>query len=219
MPRHRTRRRLVLATAAVLAAGLALAACSPAGSGSPSAGAHPSFQLTAQTPSPSGDIDSFTWVSYSEPYSLDYAYAFDYSDNQVLTNVCESMLRLNPDYTITPGLAESYTNPNPTTWVYEMRPGVTFHDGTPMTAADAVASMRRHLDPAVGSSWYSVYQNVASINQTGPMEVTVTLTKPDSQFNLGISGAAGVVESAGSRRRARTTATRPGWSTARDRSS
>jgi peptide/nickel transport system substrate-binding protein len=196
MPRLRTRRRLVLTTAVVLASGIALAACSPAGAGSSSAGAHPSYQLTAQTPAPSGDIDSFTWVSYSEPYSLDYAYAFDYSDNQVLSNVCESMLRLNPDYTISPGLAESYSNPTPTTWVYEMRPGVTFHDGTPMTAADAVASMRRQLDPAVGSSWYSVYQNVASIDQTGPMEVTVTLTKPDSQFNLGISGAAGVVESA-----------------------
>ena len=27
--------------------------------------------------------------------------------------------------------------------------------------------MSRHLDPAVGSSWYSVYQNVVSIEQTG----------------------------------------------------
>lgn len=196
MPRSRTSRRLILATAAALAAALALAACSPAGSGSSTAGAKPSFQLTAKTAAPSGDIDSYTWVSYAEPYSLDYAYAFDYSDNQVLSNVCESLLRLNPDYTISPSLAESYSNPTPLTWVYKLRPDVTFHDGTTMTAADAVASMRRHIDPAVGSSWFSVYQNVGSIDQTGPLEVTVTLTKPDSQFNLGMSGAAGVVESA-----------------------
>ena len=99
---------------------------------------------------PSGDIDSFSWASYAEPYSLDYAYAFDYADNQVLANVCESLLRLNPDYTLTPALAESFAHPTPTTWVYTIRDGVTFHDGTPLTAADVVASMSRHLDPAVG---------------------------------------------------------------------
>ena len=74
---------------------------------------------------------------------------------------------------------------------------MTFHDGTPLTAADVVASMSRHLDPAVGSSWYSVYQNVASIEQTGDREVTVDAERsPDSQFNLAMGGSAGVIESA-----------------------
>ena len=154
------------------------------------------YELTDQTAAPSGDIDSFTWVSYAEPYSLDYAYAFDYADNQVLANVCESLLRLNPDYSLTPGLAESFAHPTPTTWVYTIRDGVTFHDGTPLTADDVVASMSRHLDPAVGSSWYSVYQNVTSIEQTGDREVTVTRHPPDSQFNLAMGGSAGVIESA-----------------------
>ena len=80
--------------------------------------------------------------------------------------------------------------------MYTIREGVTFHDGTPLTAADAVASMSRHLDPEVGSSWYSVYQNVASIEQTGDRQVTVTMNGPDSQFNLAMGGSAGVVESA-----------------------
>lgn len=154
------------------------------------------WKLTAQTAKPSGDIDSYTWALYAEPYSLDYAYAFDYPDNQVLSNVCESLLRLNADYSLSPGLAQSFSHPTPTTWVYEIRPGVTFHDGTPLTANDVVVSMRRHLDPAVGSSWFSVYQNVSSIDQTGDRQVTVTMTKPDSQFNLAMGGAAGVVESA-----------------------
>jgi peptide/nickel transport system substrate-binding protein len=106
------------------------------------------------------------------------------------------LLRLNPDWTLSPGLAKSFSHPAPTKWVYELRDGVTFHDGAPLTAADAVASMRRHLDPKVGSSWYSVYQNVTSIEQTAPMEVTVTTSKADSQFNLAMGGSAGVVESA-----------------------
>lgn len=188
-------RRLGAALATGLAGALVLSACT-ADPSDPDATAAPEWKLTAQTAAPSGDIDSFTWVSYSEPYSLDYAYAFDYADNQVLANVCESLLRLNPDYTLSPGLAESFAHPTPETWVYTIREGVTFHDGTPLTAADVVASMSRHLDPEVGSSWFSAYQNVASIEQTGDREVTVTMTQADSQFNLAMGGSAGVVESA-----------------------
>ena len=176
-------------------AALALVSCASSG-GSGSTAAPTEWELTTETPAPSGDIDTVTWASYSEPYSLDYAYAFDYADNQVLANVCESLLRLNPDFTLSPGLAESFANPTPTTWVYQIRQGVTFHDGSPMTAADVVASMSRHIDPVIGSSWFSVYQNVETIEQTGEHEVTVTTRITDSQFNLGMGGSAGVVESA-----------------------
>ena len=176
-------------------AALALVSCASSG-GSGSTAAPTEWELTTEPPAPSGDIDTVTWASYSEPYSLDYAYAFDYADNQVLANVCESLLRLNPDFTLSPGLAESFANPTPTTWVYQIRQGVTFHDGSPMTAADVVASMSRHIDPVIGSSWFSVYQNVETIEQTGEHEVTVTTRITDSQFNLGMGGSAGVVESA-----------------------
>ncbi|MCD2442064.1 ABC transporter substrate-binding protein [Agromyces sp. SYSU K20354] len=186
-------RRSIAITAGALGAALALSACTAPERGPDSSA---DWELTAQTAEPSGDIDSYTWANYAEPYSLDYAYAFDYADNQVLANVCESLLRLNPDFTLSPGLAEAFDHPTPETWVYTIREGVTFHDGTPLTANDVVVSMSRHLDPAVGSSWYSVYQHVASIEQTGDREVTVTMTQPDSQFNLAMGGSAGVIESA-----------------------
>ena len=188
------RRRVSALIASGLGIALALSACTAPTSTTGTAG--PAFELTANTPAPSGDIDSFTWASYAEPYSLNYAYAFDYADNMVLSNICESLLRLNPDYTLSPGLAESVEHPTPMTWVYNIRSGVTFHDGTVLTAGDVVASMNLHLNPAVGSSWYSVYQNVVSIEQTGDMQVTVTESVPDVEFNLAMGGAAGVIESA-----------------------
>ena len=188
------RRSGVAIAAGTAALALALTGCSA--QSAPEAAAPFEWKLTDQTAAPSGDIESIDWASYAEPFSLDYAYAFDYSDNQVLANMCESLLRLNPDFSLSPGLAESFTNPEPTKWVYQIRDGVKFHDGTVMTADDVVASMSRHLDPEVGSSWFSVYQNVASIEKTGDLEITVTTTIPDSQFNLGMGGVAGVVESA-----------------------
>ncbi|MGO4104108.1 ABC transporter substrate-binding protein [Leifsonia sp. YAF41] len=193
--RRSTSRRILATSALVVTAALALSACTAPKADSADNG-KPNFELSATTPAPSGEIDSFTWSTYAEPYSLDYAYAFDYADNQILSNICDSLTRWNPDLSTSPGLAESVENPTPTTWVYNLRPDVKFHDGTTMTADDAVASMRRHLDPAVGSFWATSYQNVASIDKTGDLQVTVTTTIPDSQFNQSLSGAPGVIESA-----------------------
>lgn len=195
----RRQRRALAALGAAAAVALTFTACSGGGGGDAGGGSKGEpvdWKITEQTAAPSGDIDTVTWASYAEPFSLDYAYAFDYSDNQVLANVCESLLRLNPDFTLTPSLAEEFSNPEPTKWVYKIRQGVKFHDGTEMTADDVVASMSRHIDPEVGSSWFSVYQNVDTIKKTGDWEVTVTTRIPDSQFNLGMGGSAGVIESA-----------------------
>lgn len=137
-----------------------------------------------------------TWATYAEPLSLDYAYAFDYPDNQILANVCESLLRLKPDWTLAPGLATSYKHPDSKTWVYTTRQGVKFHDGTELKPSDVVASMSRHMDPKLGSSWGNVYEFVKSIKQTGAHEVTVKLKRADPTFNLNMGNDAGMVESA-----------------------
>jgi peptide/nickel transport system substrate-binding protein len=184
------------AAAGLAALAILTAACSGTAkdtSGTPGGAA---YTLTTRTPAPSGDLDSFTWSIYAEPFSLDYAYAFDYPPNQVLANVCESLLRWNPDLTITPALAERFANPTPTTWVYTIRHGVTFHDGSPLTADDVVASLKRHLDPKVGSYWASAYANVKSIVRTADDQVTVTLRRPDSMFNQYMAVSPGTIESA-----------------------
>lgn len=41
----------------------------------------------------------------------------------------------------TPGLAESWTQVDDTTWEFKLRQGVSFHDGQPFTAADVKASV------------------------------------------------------------------------------
>jgi len=192
--RKRARGATALLGAAVLA--LAVSGCGgrPAGvGGSPDAAR---FTLEEGTAAPGGAIDNFNWALYAEPFSLDYAYAFDYPDNTVLSNVCESLFRWNRDLTVSPGLATKVANPDPLTWVYTIRQGVKFHDGGTMTADDVVASLKRHVDEGVGSFWASSFQNVASIEKTRDYEVTVTTTKPDYVFNSSLVGAPGVVESA-----------------------
>jgi peptide/nickel transport system substrate-binding protein len=186
--------RLLTAGSLLVISALGLSACSPAENDTAENSA--SFELVTDTADPTGDLDSFTWSLYAEPYSLAFPYAFDYPSNQILSNVCESLLRWNADLSVSPGLATAWANPTPDTWTFDIRSGVTFHDGTPLTAADVAASLSLNLDPAVGSYWSSVYANVTDIAVTGDMQVTVTTATPDSQFPNSMATAAGVVESA-----------------------
>ncbi|MFI6981564.1 ABC transporter substrate-binding protein [Embleya sp. NPDC050154] len=187
---------MLRSVAAVAVAAAAVAGCS--GGKSDNANPGGGFQVSPDTPAAKGTIPSVSWSLYAEPQTLDYLYAWDYPINTVLANVCEQFLRTTPDMKIEPGLATSYTNPDPLTWVYNLREGVTFHDGTPMTSADAVASLKRHLDPELASAWGTAFRNVASIDATGPLQVTIKLTKPDALLNSMLAASPGTVESAAS---------------------
>ncbi|MFJ8430673.1 ABC transporter substrate-binding protein [Kitasatospora sp. NPDC094019] len=188
--RTRTRRPLAVATALLGAAAL-VAACSgpPRGGSTDGAG----IQLSPSSPPAAGDIDSFTWATYAEPPTLDYLQAFDYPQNTVLSNVCESLMRWTPQLTLAPGLAEKASNPDPTTWVYDLRSGVHFHDGSVMTADDVVYSLGRQMNPDNAAAWAQSFQNVDTVTATGPLQVTVKLKRPDSQFPQYMATAAGTV--------------------------
>lgn len=60
-----------------------------------------------------------------------------------LGNVYEGLVRRGPDLEILPALAESWEILAPTHWRFHLREGVTFHDGSPFTAADVVFSAER----------------------------------------------------------------------------
>ncbi|MBK3543215.1 ABC transporter substrate-binding protein [Streptomyces sp. MBT60] len=182
------------AVTGALSALAVLAACAgpPDGASDPSDG---SFALSPGTPRAAGPIDSFSWAVYAEPPTLDYTVAFDYPQNTILSNVCESLMRWTPGLTVEPGLARKASNPDPTTWVYDLRAGVRFHDGRTMTADDVVHSLGRQRNPDNAAAWAQVFQNVTAVTKTGPLQVTVKLKKPDSQFPQYMATAAGVVAS------------------------
>ncbi|MFG2988951.1 ABC transporter substrate-binding protein [Streptomyces sp. NPDC048257] len=51
-----------------------------------------------------------------------------------------------------------------------------------MTTDDVVFSLGRQMDPDNAAAWAQVFQNVASITKSSPLQVTVKLNKADSQF-------------------------------------
>lgn len=60
--------------------------------------------------------------------------------------IAETLVMVEPDGKLIGGIAESWTvNDDKLTWRFKIRPGVVFHDGTPVTAEAAAASLQRSL--------------------------------------------------------------------------
>jgi len=68
--------------------------------------------------------------------------------NEVLTlsmasNIYEPLVARDKSLHLTPGLATTWRRLKPTVWLFPLRKGVTFHDGTPFTADDVVFTFNR----------------------------------------------------------------------------
>lgn len=134
--------------------------------------------LADTTPPGTQPVDKIVWSVYRETNSLDPIYAFDYPENTVLSILCETLLRQDPDGSITSGLAD-LTYPDDTTMVFTLKPGITFWDGKPLTPEDVVFSLERNTDPNLGGFYGATFSNVQSIEATGSNEVTINLRQPD----------------------------------------
>jgi peptide/nickel transport system substrate-binding protein len=99
--------------------------------------------LAALALTASAEAATLRWSSQG-----DYLTADPMAQNELLTNsinghVYESLVMRGKKLEIIPALAESWKQTNPTTWVFNLRKGVKFHDGSDFTADDVVFSIKR----------------------------------------------------------------------------
>jgi peptide/nickel transport system substrate-binding protein len=193
--------RAAVPFAAAAAASLALSGCSGAQTHAAAAGAGAGANIQADqttTGTAKGALDALTWYGdYRAPYSLDPLKTADYPEETILGNVCEPLLRTDPDYSLSPGLAKTWKQADPTHIVFDLDPAAHFSDGNPVTADDVVYSLKRNLDPNVASNYADSYTYVSDISATSASQVTVTLSRPNYLFvrSMGILAGA-IVEKA-----------------------
>ncbi|MFG1922017.1 ABC transporter substrate-binding protein [Cryptosporangium sp. NPDC048952] len=165
---------LIRRSAAGLALVTALTACSGGGSSDPAA-APTGASERGGTPKSGGTL---TVALSAIPPVLD-PYASTLQLNWApARNVCEPLFDVSTSNEVKPVLAESFTYDKKLTYVIKLRSGVKFHNGQAFTAADAVANIERFEKTPGNGSFLA--DNLASVQATGDLEVTLTLKAPSA---------------------------------------
>lgn len=171
------RRRQVLKAMSVAAGGSMLAGCtggdsggggSDSGSGGSGDGKHGG---------------SMTFALGGSPTNLSYWQSYDTVTNNLTTQIWDSLLEYSePDMELMPALAKSWEATDDTTYVYELREGVTFHDGSEMTADDVIASAKLTLRDEAKSPLAWMFGAVDNFQKVDEYTVQVNMAEPDASF-------------------------------------
>lgn len=164
--------------------------------------------LTACTATPSDDASSGTdtgeqidSITVALPGSLSSLYVGQEAGilNYYIASIAqEGLVSIDSQGRIQPGLAESWEQTDDVTYVYKLRDDAEFQDGTPVTADDVVFSLEQARDETLSPGLSYYLGNVDTIEKTGDLEVTITLTAPDAAFaaNMSTGGAAFITSKA-----------------------
>ena len=75
--------------------------------------------------------------------SIDPHYLNSPTNKNVICNIYDALTDADSGYGVIPSLAESWKRLDDLTWEFKIRPGVRFHDGSRLTANDAMAAITR----------------------------------------------------------------------------
>jgi peptide/nickel transport system substrate-binding protein len=129
----------------------------------------------------------------AEPDRFDPHLTTAYAAFQILENVYDTLVQPGPDLTMEPALATEWTvSEDQLTWTFTLREGVTFHNGSELTADDIVYSLERIRDPDVGSGAAFRLDAVDTIEAPDESTVVVTVSAPTPNLLTLLGGYKGM---------------------------
>ncbi len=129
------------------------------------------------TPSGSGSYkDTLTWCQGSDVTSLDPHQGKETPAVQVTCQIFDTLVVVNPETgELEPQIAESWEQTDDVTYVFKIREGVKFHDGSEVTAADVKFSLERAINSAAVSY---IVDFIESVSDNGDGTVTIKTKYP-----------------------------------------
>lgn len=138
-----------------------------------------------------GAAGSLVAAIAGEPDQLDPHRTSAYFSFEVLENVFDTLVEPDENLQMQPALAESWeTSPDQLTWTFRLRPGVTFHDGTPLSADDVVYSYRRIIDEELTNS--DKFSSVSAVEAPDPSTVIIRVDRPTPNMLTNLGGFKGM---------------------------
>ena len=123
------------------------------------------------------DAKTLRWASRGDVQTLD-----PHSNNEILTTnivmlIHDPLVERDRAGRFGPRLATSWSRLDATTWRFELRRGVRFHDGSPFTADDVVFSIERAQSPPSSRRLFS--QLLGKVVKVDDYTVELRQDKPD----------------------------------------
>lgn len=127
---------------------------------------------------PDARAATFRWAGAGDVVSMD-----PYARNEtfLLTftgNIYEPLVRRSKDLKPESALATEWGMMSPTTWFFNLRPGVKFQDGTPFTADDVVFSLARANSK--GSNMLGYFSTMKALRKVSDLRIEIDTNRVDS---------------------------------------
>jgi peptide/nickel transport system substrate-binding protein len=108
----------------------------------------------------------------------------------VIEHIYDGLTRIiSPDLSVEPALAESWDiSEDGITYTFHLRPGVTFHDGTPLKASDVKFTFERLVDPETASTSAAELASMERVEAPDDQTVVMTLKTPDASLLATLAG-------------------------------
>jgi peptide/nickel transport system substrate-binding protein len=121
---------------------------------------------------------------YSEPQTLSLLGKNDRSSGIIARLVTDSVVQYDARLELRPMLATSWENSTDgRTVTFELRDGVRWHDGTPVTARDVVFTVEKSRDPATeANSFLAGFQDLVRVEALDDRTVRAEYSKPYADF-------------------------------------
>jgi peptide/nickel transport system substrate-binding protein len=153
-----------------------------------------SFCFVSCSPSSHNDPSSLTFLIESSPTNLDPRFATDSQSQRIDGLLFSGLLERDNQMNFHGDLAESWSTPDPLTYVFHLRRGVRFHDGRALTSADVKATFEFIMNPANKSPKRGALRMVSSIETPDDSTVIFHLSQPYASFSVNlIPSAIGIV--------------------------
>jgi len=130
---------------------------------------------------------------YHEVVTCDPHVSASYVDKQILQNIYNTLIGYDNDLNIIPELAESWDTPDPVTYIFHLRKGVKFHDGTDLDAEAVKWNIDRVLDPKTKSRGRGEINAIKSVEVVDSHTVKMNLSYPFSPLLAGLTDRAGFI--------------------------
>ncbi len=140
------------------------------------------------------EIDELVVATVEDAPTMDPHMSSTRSGLNMQSQSIEHLIRRDRIGRLVPELALTWESVSDTTWRFQLRPGVVFHNGNPFTAEAVAYSLGRIIDPDQGSPNAGNLRAIASIEVIDDLTVDIHTMEPAPTLPNSLAAFSGIID-------------------------